>query len=96
MTSPSEIPEALKAKAREVYEDIMEWHEPFTFQSIDAIALALLQVRNEAIAEERAACAAIADLWSQGKAGDDALTDIVVMAMNKAGEATARAIRARP
>lgn len=64
MTSPSEIPDALREKARvisfaaagQVHDnDDAKCVESLVFQLVEA---ALLAVRNEAIAEEREACAA--------------------------------------
>ena len=103
MTSPSEIPEALKAKAREeagtvlnsvlkpLGTNLRHYMDIHRDAAIEAMCAALLQVRNEAIAEERSACAALAD----AAADDTPLNDFDGGWMLSA-EHIAAAIRARP
>lgn len=92
MTSPTEIPEALKAKALNLFDTLPIMplaSEPWCLAQIEAFAL---QVRNEAIAEEREQCARVAETagrWPVG-AGDGG-TYIVGTAQDAAS-----AIRARP
>jgi hypothetical protein len=85
MTSPA-IPEALLAKARAVYDKLGRG----SVADEKAIALALIQARNEAIAEERAACAALVE--DSGPATQDMTSTFICDAL----EAAAHAIRARP
>ncbi len=102
MTSPA-IPEALKAKAREARMVLDERCDAARDEELDAIfedtiALALLQVRNEAIAEERAACIVEAQ-----RRGNNCIDEIATLGSDAYWQGAASsaaiieiAIRARP